>query len=121
MRSTLNGSKHFYPTYSSNSLTSDVSAVLVLLASAELSMEAHSVDRRCIESVKKCIDCIKRRHNIAEHELTEGVVWEETNIGGLLCLLEYVGAEVRERLNDTSSAEEIQFCIDRLNAHRANS
>jgi hypothetical protein len=120
MHSNLNGSRLLDPTRWSNSLISDVSAVLVLLVSAELSMEAHSLDRRCIESLKRCIDGIKQRNNIAEDESNDGLVWRETTIGGLLCLLRYVEAEVRETLNDSNSAAEIQFCIDRLSTSRTS-
>jgi hypothetical protein len=98
----------------SDELLSDVSGILLLLRSAKLSLQSYAVGDACIESLSKCIGRIQEQYKLTEVGLKDGIVWKEATIDGILRLLDYVEAEVREKLDDRKSADEVRLCIDRL-------
>ena len=56
------------------------------------------------------------QHDLTHENTNPGIVWKETTVGALLRLLEYVHGEVSERLQGWRCAEQIETCIDHLNA-----
>ena len=89
-----------------------------MLISARLSLQARAVESACIETLGRCIHGIQKEYNISESDLDEGLVWRETSFAGTLRLLEYVAGEVRERLNNPTTADEIALCVDALASQR---
>jgi hypothetical protein len=68
----------------------------------------------CVDIVKACIARIQKRYRLADQDAGEAIVWNESNIDGILRLLDYARWEVRERLQDLQSFEELGACLDRL-------
>lgn len=118
MSTNLGGARVAKGSSDSDELLSDVSGILLLLMSAKFSLETHAAESTYIDSLRRCICGIQKQFNLTEHDLNEGIVWREASIDGTLRLLEYVQGEVRERLNDLQTAEELQLCIDRLASSR---
>lgn len=97
-----------------SALHSEVCAILLLLMSADASLEAHSADDDCINILKTCISRIQKRYPLADRELDEGIIWSEASIGAILRLLDYVKGEIWDKLSDSQCVEDLVVCIDRL-------
>jgi hypothetical protein len=53
------------------------------------------------------------QHNLTDEDANEEILWEETSVGALLRLLEYVHDEVSEGLQDGRCAAQLELCIER--------
>ena len=95
-------------------LLDDLSGILLLLMSAKLSLETHGVGVCCIDTLRRCIGGIQQRHDLQDCEFDDGTVCDKVRVDGIVRLLEYVQAEVRDKLSDEKSAHEIRICIDHL-------
>jgi hypothetical protein len=95
-------------------LRADLSGILLLLMSAKLSLESHGVGVGCIDNLRRCIGGIQQRHDLQNCEFDDGTVCDKIRVDGIVRLLEYVHAEVRDKLNDEKSTHEIKICIDHL-------
>ena len=97
-----------------NSGKIEARAILLLLMSAEASLQAHVCDADCINILKSCISRIQKQYSLTDRDVSEGIVWREASIGAILRLLDYVTWEVQEKLGDLQSVQELGLCIDRL-------
>ena len=95
-------------------MQSDAKGVLFLLLSAPASMLRHGADAACLRTMEDCIASFRMQHNLTDEDTNEGILWEETSIGALRWLLEYVHGEVSESLQDRRCAEQLELCIEHL-------
>ena len=92
----------------------DATGILFLLLSARASLLRHCADGVCLSTMEDCISSFCTRHDLTEDDENEGIVWEETSIGALLGLLDYLHTEVSESLRDRRCAAQLKLCIERL-------
>jgi hypothetical protein len=64
--------------------------------------------------MEDCVASFRMQHNLTDEDANEGILWEETSVGALLRLLEYVHREVSESLQDRRCAEQLEFCIEHV-------
>lgn len=95
-------------------LLADVFGILLLLMSAKFALERHGVSVDCIDNLRQCVDGIRKRYDLQNCEFDDGIVRNKVRVDGIVRLLEYVRAEVRDKLKDEKSAHEIRACIDHL-------
>jgi len=93
---------------------SNVQGVLFLLLSARASLQHHGAADECLRTMEDCVSSFRLQHNLTDGEVNEGILWEETSIGALQGLLEYVHGEVSDNLQDRRCAEQLKRCIDHL-------
>lgn len=93
---------------------SNVQGVLFLLLSARASLQRHGAAAECLRTMEDCVSSFRLQHNLTDGEVNEGILWEETSIGALHGLLEYVHGEVSDNLQDRRCAEQLKRCIDHL-------
>jgi hypothetical protein len=98
---------------------SSVHGVLFLLLSARASLQHHGADDECVRTMEDCVASFRLQHNLTDGEVNEGILWEETSIGALNGLLEYVHGEVSDNLQDRRCAEQLKLCIDHLKRERS--
>jgi hypothetical protein len=79
---------------------SNVQGVLFLLLSARASLLRHGADDECLRTMEDCVSSFRLQHNLADGEVNEGILWEETSIDALHGLLEYLHGEVSDNLQD---------------------
>ena len=98
----------------SNELESNAKGVLLLLLSARASLLRHGANEACLKTMEDCIASFRMQHNLTGEDANEGILWEETSVGALLRLLEYVHGEVSESLQDGRCAEQLELCIEHV-------
>ena len=98
----------------SNELQSNAKGVLFLLLSARASLLRHGADDACLRTMEDCVASFRMQHSLTDEDTKEGILWEETSVGALLRLLEYVHGEVSESLQDRRCAEQLELCIEHL-------
>jgi hypothetical protein len=97
----------------SSELQSNAKGVLFLLLSARASLLRCGADAACLRTIEDCVVSFRMQHNLTDEDTNEGL-WEETSVGALLRLLEYVHREVSESLQDRRCAEQLEFCIEHV-------
>jgi hypothetical protein len=97
-----------------NERQSNVQGVLFLLLSARASLQHHGADDECVRTMEDCVASFRLQHNLTDGEVNEGILWEETSMGALHGLLEYVHDEVSDNLQDRRCAEQLKLCIEHL-------
>jgi len=98
----------------SSELQSNAKGVLFLLLSARASLLRCGADAACLRTIEDCVVSFRMQHNLTDEDTNEGILWEETSVGALLRLLEYVHREVSESLQDRRCAEQLEFCIEHV-------
>jgi hypothetical protein len=97
----------------SNELESNAKGVLLLLLSARASLLRHGANEACLKTIEDCVASFRMQHNLTDEDANEEILWEETSVGALLPLLEYVHDEVSESLQDGRCAAQLELCIER--------
>jgi hypothetical protein len=95
-------------------LQSNAKGLFFLLLSARASLLRRGADAVCLRTMEDCVASFRMRHNLTYEDKNEGILWEETSIGALLRLLEYVHREVSESPQDRRCAEQLEFCIEHV-------
>ncbi len=103
-----------YRSHAHASDLSNVQGVLFLLLSARASLLRHGADDVCLRTMEDCVSSFRMQHNLTDEDENEGILWEETSIGALLRLLEYLHGEVNDSLRDRRCAEQLRLCIEHL-------
>ena len=85
-----------------------------MLLSARASLLRRGADAACLTTMEDCVVSFRMQHNLTDEDTNEGILWEETSVGALLRLLEYVHREVSESLRDRRCAEQLEFCIEHV-------
>jgi hypothetical protein len=98
----------------SSELQSNAKGVLFLLLSARASLLRRGADAVCLRTMEDCVASFRMQHNLTDEDANEGILWEETSVGALLRLLEYVHREVSESLQDRRCAEQLELCIEHV-------
>jgi hypothetical protein len=93
---------------------SDVSGLLALLISAKLSLEKRSGANPCIGYLEACVTRLRRNYNLTDWGVDERAIQNKVSIDALLRLLEYVRAEVQDKLDEKQCVRELGFCIAHL-------
>ena len=114
MNSAPNNAQTIRPNPNSGGLRSEACAILLLLMSAEASLQEQVGDDGCITILRTCIARIQQQYQVADCEVSSGIVWSESSLDAILRLLDYVKAEIQDKLNDLQSAEDLDLCVDRL-------
>jgi hypothetical protein len=96
----------------SDRLRSEVSAILVLLKYARLSLQARAGESAGLEGLNACIDRIQNVYHFDDQVVSEGIFWNEEGFAPVVRLLEYLKAEIAEKLRDEHSVAELEWCID---------
>ena len=98
----------------SNDLESNAKGVLLLLLSASASLLRDGANEACLKTIEDCVASFRMQHNLTDEDANEEILWEETSVGALLRLLEYVHDEVSEGLQDGRCAAQLELCIEHV-------
>ena len=92
----------------------DILGLLGLLLSAEGSLQSCCPDPQCQQILAQCIADLRERHNVSPEEFDSRISWTEQSDVGLVRLLDYVRAEIKDTIKDAACAAALGECIERI-------
>jgi hypothetical protein len=101
-----------------DAVRADVLGVLSLLLAARASIREYCGDGVCDRFVDECIAELQARHVLSAPDLDVCILDHRSSFDALLRMLDYLKAEITERLDDTVSGERLGKCIAHLMTSR---